>query len=262
MKTIILAGGEGTRMKEETEFKPKVLVEVGGRPIIWHIMKIYAQYGFREFILTLGYKGSMIKDYFLNSRTLGSDFTLNTKTDEITFHNNSHDDFSITFVDTGAKSLTGERIRRVKDFITGDDFMVTYGDGVADIDIKKLADFHKQQNTIGTITGIRPVTRYGIIHHDEENQKVRGFRQNLIGEYRNKQDRHDFIINGGFMVFKKEFLDMLESESMIESAFIPLVQKGQLSLYKHDGKWKSMDTYKEADELNELWQKDPFWKVW
>jgi glucose-1-phosphate cytidylyltransferase len=144
MKVVILCGGEGTRMREETEFKPKPLVEVGGRPILWHIMKIYSHYGFNEFILTLGYKGNMIKDYFLNSRTSNNDFTLNTKDHSLEFHNPSGVDFKITFVDTGLKSLTGERIRKVKDFITGDDFMLTYGDGVADIDVSKLYEFHKK----------------------------------------------------------------------------------------------------------------------
>src|SRR3989338_9897818 len=145
MKTIILCGGQGTRMREETEYRPKPLVMVGGKPILWHIMKIYAHYGYNEFILALGYKGGMIKEYFLNERALNNNFTLNTKTGEMEFHNNGFDDFKITFIDTGLENLTGERVRRLKDYIDEDDFMVTYGDGVADIDIRKLIKFHKKQ---------------------------------------------------------------------------------------------------------------------
>jgi len=261
MKVVILCGGEGTRMKEETEFKPKPLVEIGGRPILWHIMKIYSSYGFNEFVLALGYKGDMIKEYFLNLRTKASDFTLSTKSHQIDFHGDGMDDFKITFVDTGLKSLTGERVRRIKEYITEDEFMLTYGDGVADIDIKKLVDFHRKQNTLGTITGIQPLTRYGMIVHDESG-KVTGYRQNLVGDSMEEKDKHDFIINGGFMVFKRGFLDALEANSMIEAAFIPLAETGQLSLYEHKGQWKCMDTYKEAEELNQLWEKRAFWKVW
>ncbi len=250
-------------MKEETEFKPKPLVEVGGKPILWHIMKIYAQYGFNEFILTLGYKGKMIKDYFLNARAFNNDFTLHTKDHFIEFHNNGHDDFKITFVDTGLKSLTGERVRRVKDYITGEDFMLTYGDGVADINISELLGFHKRQGSIGTLTGVRPLIKYGILDHNQQSGKVEGFKQKLVGgNYKNFSLNHDFIINGGFMVFKKSFIDAIQPDTMIEEALLPLVEKGELSLYHHKGKWKAMDTYKEVEEMNEHWQNDPFWKVW
>lgn len=261
MKVVILCGGEGTRMKEETEFKPKPLVEIGGRPILWHIMKIFSHYGFNEFVLALGYKGDMIKEYFLNLRTKASDFTLNTKNHVIDFHGNGMDDFKITFVDTGLKSLTGERVRRTKDYITEEDFMLTYGDGVADINIKTLLDFHRRRGTVGTITGIHPLTRYGIIAHDN-NGKITGYRQNLVADFKDQIDKHDFIINGGFMVFKREFLNQIEPDSMIEAAFMPLAEKGQLSMYEHKGRWKAMDTYKEAEELNQFWEKDSFWKVW
>ena len=262
MKVIILCGGEGTRMKEETEFKPKPLVEIGGRPILWHIMKIYAHYGFNEFILALGYKGNMIKDYFLNWRTFINDFTLKTKSHDITLHGDGHDDFEITFVDTGLKSLTGERLRRVKKYIDDEDFMLTYGDGVANINIRDLLDFHHRQGTIATITGVRPLTKFGIVHHDKQTNKVIGFSQNLVGDFVDKENYHDFLINGGFMVLKKEIFNELKPNSMIEAMFIPLAKKGELSLYHHTGKWKAMDTYKEVEELNEYWQKDQFWKAW
>src|SRR6185436_15125834 len=244
MKTIILCGGEGTRMKEETEFRPKPLVEVGGKPILWHIMKIYAHYGYSEFILALGYKGDMIKDYFLNWRSHVNDFTLDTQTHNITYHKNGHESFKITFADTGEKSLTGERVRRLKNLINGDDFMVTYGDGVANINIAELLDFHKKQNTLGTITGVNPLARYGTIDHDESTNKVFDFKQNLVGESKDMDNKHDFIINGGFMVFKNEVLNFISENSMIEELFPRLSAMGELSLYKHKGKWKAMDTYK------------------
>jgi glucose-1-phosphate cytidylyltransferase len=262
MKIVILCGGIGTRMKEETEFKPKPLVLVGGKPILWHIMKIYAHYGFNEFILALGYKGDMIKEYFLNWRNLVNDFTLETKSNNLTFHNNDLDDFKITFAETGLESLTGERVRRLKKYIDNDpddDFMVTYGDGVADININELLKFHKNQCTIGTITATRPDTRFGYLDIDNDNT-LKGFFQhkvtNDIGEH-----SKDFI-NGGFMVFKKKIIDQVPENSMIESIYSPLVEKKQLSIYKHLGKWKCMDTHKEVEELNQLWSNNPFWKIW
>lgn len=260
MKTIILCGGEGTRMKEETEFKPKPLVSVGGKPILWHIMKIYAHYGYNEFILALGYKGDMIKDYFLNWRTFLNNFTLNTKDNEITFHNNECDDFKITFVDTGLNTLTGERVRKLKEYIGEEDFMVTYGDGVADINIKELIKFHKNQNTVGTITGVHKNGRFGLLNYDKETKRVKDFFQSDIPDKiePNFQD----LINGGFMVFKNEFLNYINPNTMIEESFDPLAGKGELSTFEHNGKWKCMDTYKEVQELNKDWENNPFWKVW
>ncbi len=258
MKTIILCGGTGTRMKEETEFKPKPLVLVGGKPILWHIMKIYAHYGFNEFILALGYKGHMIKQYFLNWRNLANDFTLETKTHNIVFHNNDCDDFKITFAETGDDSLTGERVRRLRPFID-DDFMLTYGDGVGDINIGQLVDFHKKQNTIATISGVRPATRFGILNINQDTKKAANFFQHKVTD---EEDHSNDLINGGFMVFKKEALDLIPENSMIESLFSPLAEKGELSVFSHQGKWKCMDTHKEMEELNDLWKKDPFWKVW
>ncbi|MBI5079283.1 NTP transferase domain-containing protein [Candidatus Wolfebacteria bacterium] len=264
MKTIILCGGQGTRMKEETEFKPKPLVFVGGKPILWHIMKIYSHHGFNDFILALGYKGDMIKDYFLNHKALSYDFTLNTKTGEIFFHNDdNHDDFKITFIDTGLESLTGERIRRLKNHIQEDNFMVTYGDGVADIDIKDLLDFHKKKETLATITAIKPVMRFGFLNIDHNEKKVNDFYQHKVTNYNEVDDKDDRgHINGGFMVFKRDVLDMIPENSMIESIFAPLAQKGELSAYLHPGRWKCMDTYKEVEEMNKYWENDPFWKVW
>lgn len=263
MKTIILCGGQGTRMKEETEFKPKPLVLVGGRPILWHIMKIYAHYGFNEFILALGYKGDMIKQYFLNWRNLISDFTLDTKNHDIVFHNNGCDDFKITFVETGLESLTGERVRRLKNYIGNEEFMLTYGDGVGDINIKELLDFHKAQNTLATVTGVRPGTRFGFLNVDHNTKKGIFFQHKVTHneDKTNKETPKDFI-NSGFMVLRPEVFDMIEENSMVESVFSPLAKKGELSVYVHPGKWKCMDTYKEVEEMNDFWEKDPFWKIW
>lgn len=261
MKTIILCGGTGTRMKEETEFKPKPLVLVGGKPVLWHVMKLYAHYGYNNFILALGYKGDMIKQHFLNWRGLLNDFTLNTKTHETIFHNNECDDFNITFAETGLESLTGERVRRLKNYIGNDEnFMVTYGDGVADINIPELIEFHKKQNTLATITGVRPTHRFGLLDVDHMDNKIKGFYQKNVTDKKDKISS-DYI-NGGFMVLKREVLDMINPDSMIESVFVPLAENGQLSVYKHKGQWKCMDTYKEVEEMNEIWQKSPFWKVW
>lgn len=251
-------------MKEETEFKPKPLVLVGGRPILWHIMKIYAHHGFNDFILALGYRGDMIKQYFLNWRNLIDDFTLDTKNNELIFHgSNICDDFKITFAETGQESLTGERVRRLKKYIDGDDFFVTYGDGVGDINIKELADFHERQDTLGTITGIKLTSRFGLLDIDHECKKLKNFYQHKVTDF-NEVRTNDASghVNGGFMVFKKEVLDMIEPDSMIESLFPPLIENSQLSVYTHGGKWKCMDTYREVEELNDLWHKEPFWKVW
>ena len=275
MKIIILCGGTGTRMKEETEFKPKPLVEVGGKPIIWHIMKIYAHHGFNDFILALGYKGNMIKEYFLHWQIFLNDFTLETKNNNLVFHKNDCDDFKITFAETGAESLTGERVRRAAKYLDeNEDFMVSYGDGVGDIDIKKLVEFHHNQNTPVTITGVKPSTRYGLLDIDYQNKKIKGFYQHKVTDKEEKQEQfRDYIneekqeqfrdyINGGFMVFKKQALDYIAPDSMIESIFTPLAVRGELSVFLHPGRWKCMDTYKEVEEMNENWLKDPFWKVW
>jgi len=247
-------------MKEETEFKPKPLVLVGGKPILWHIMKIYSYYGYNEFILALGYKGDMIKEYFLHWRTFLNDFTLDAKDNQVTFHNNDCDDFKITFAETGLESLTGERIRRLKKYIGDEDFMVTYSDGLADIDIRGLVEFHQQQGTIGTITGVHKESRFGLISVDANSNKAIDYHQDKVKDFESA-DFKDHI-NGGFMVFKNEFLDILEQDSMIEQAFPQLASQRQLSIFPHRGLWKCMDTYKEVEEINELNNTNPFWKVW
>ena len=257
MKTIILCGGLGTRLKEETEFKPKPMVEVGGVPILWHIMKIYGHYNYRDFILALGYKGNIIKDHFLRQKHYISDIAINTKNGKVaTFDNdtpdNPTDDFNIIFSDTGLDTTTGERILKLKKYIAEDIFMVTYGDGVADIDIEKLVEFHKNHGKIATITGVHPTSRWGLAKTDENN---------IVSEFAQKPMLFDYV-NGGFMVFNKEFFNFIKPEDMIEDALSRLIPQKQLVLYKHEGCWYCMDTYRDFIFLNELWEKDPKWKVW
>lgn len=258
MKVIILCGGQGTRLKEETEFKPKPMVQVGGRPILWHIMKIYAHYGFNEFILALGYKADYIKQFFLNQKALTSDFTLHTKNFKTKYHLEKRqeiDDFVITFVDTGLESLPGERILMCREYIPekDSDFMVTYGDGVSDINIKTLYKFYKKQKTIGVVTGVHPHSKFGMVGTN---------RNNIVTSFSEKPVLQDWV-NGGFMVFDKKVFDYIKTGESEHPALERLSQEKELSLYKHLGFWASMDTYKEVNDLNEWWKQDPPpWKVW
>lgn len=258
MKVIILCGGTGTRLKEETEFKPKPMIYIGSKPVIWHIMKIYASYGYNNFILALGYKADYIKDYFLNQKAFTSDFTLNTKTHKPTFHlkNRSEvDNFKITFVDTGVDTLPGERILRCKKYIPKKDkyFMVTYGDGVTDLNIKKLMQFHKKQKTIGTTTGVHPRSKFGMVVVDKNH---------LIKYFAEKPVLNDWV-NGGYMIFSQSFFNYIKPGETEHPALKRLAQEKQLSLFQHEGFWFCMDTYKEMEDLNKIWKsgKAP-WKVW
>jgi len=258
MKVIILCGGMGTRLKEETEYKPKPMVYVGNKPVLWHIMKIYASYGYNEFILALGYKADYIKDYFLNQKAFTSDFTLNTKDHKTTFYleNRSEiDNFKITFVDTDVDTLPGERILRCQKYISKKDkyFMITYGDGVTDLNIKDLISFHKKQKTIGTTTGVHPRSKFGMVIVDNNN---------IIKSFTEKPVLNDWV-NGGYMIFDYGFFKYLKAGETEHPALKRLADIKQLSLFKHEGFWFCMDTYKEVEDLNKIWKsgKAP-WKVW
>jgi len=253
IKVIILCGGIGYRLKEETEFKPKPMVEISGRPILWHIMKIYEHWGFSDFIIALGYKGNLIKDYFVNKKYYDNDFTLQTNINKIKrLDNQLGDKLNITFVDTGLESSTGERVRRVRKYADGDNFMVTYGDGLADINLIKLVKFHLKNNKTGTITGVYPHLRYGGL---EINKK------GLITKFE-KKARIKQVINGGFMIFKKEVFNFIKPDTVIEDVYFPLIKNRQLVLYEHKGFFQSMDTYQDMQDLNEMWQHNPAWKIW
>jgi UDP-glucuronate decarboxylase len=255
IKTVILCGGTGTRLREETEFKPKPLVEIGGKPILWHIMKIYNHYGYNNFVLALGYKGSSIKDHFIRQKHHTSDFLFNTaEGNVVNFLENGDkkDDFNIIFAETGLETPHGERVLKIKPYITEDIFMVTYGDGIADIDIEKLVRFHRAHGKIGTISGVHPESRWGLVNSDQ-NQMVTEFAQ--------KPMLYDYV-NGGFMVFNKEIFDYIQPGEMIEDALMKLIPLNQLALYKHEGFWYGMDTHKDFLHLNSLWEKNPKWKIW
>lgn len=259
MKTIILCGGLGYRLKEETEFKPKPMVQVGDKPMLWHIMKIFSHYGYNDFIIALGYKGDYIKDYFLNQKYFLNDFTLYTKSGRTILHKDKTngrliDDFIITFVDTGQDTLPGERILLLREYIPESDenFMVTYGDGVSNVDITQLVRFHKKQKTIGTITGVYPYSKYGMLKMDKNL---------IISEFIEKPKLHDWI-NGGFMVFQKKFFDYVRIGEYEHAALKRLVVEKQLSIFLHKGFWHCMDTYSDVESLNQLWKEDPKWKIW
>lgn len=255
MKVIILAGGYGSRLGHVTELIPKPMVEIGGRPIIWHIMKIYAHYGFNEFVIALGYKANVIKDYFFKLQSYNSDFTVDTATGEITYHNGTLDQWKVTLVDTGIDTLKGGRIKRLEKYLD-DVNMITYGDGVVDLDINKLLDFHKSHGKILTITGVKPPSMFGEVI--EKNGQVLSFEE--------KPQTSKGLINGGYMVFNKELLEGLTTDVDCDFEVGPmekLAEKGEVMTYKHKGFWECADTVRDVNHLNKLWDtKQAKWKLW
>lgn len=254
MKTVILAGGLGTRLSEETVLKPKPMVEIGGKPIIWHIMNIYGAYGFREFMVALGYKGEIIKEYFLNYYLLQSDLTVNLKTGEATARNGAVRDWVVHLLDTGTNSMTGGRLYRLRDRLNKETFMLTYGDGVCNVDIAKLVDFHKSHGKIATVTAVRPTARFGGMQFDGDK----------VSDFKEKPQTGEGWINGGFFVFEPEVLSYLDNDdNVLEGKPLEnLARDGQLMAYKHEGFWQCMDTIRDKSHLEELWQENPPWKVW
>jgi len=253
-KVIILCGGRGTRLKEQTDFMPKPMVPIGNRPILWHIMKIYSHFGFNEFVLTLGYKSEMIKDYFVNYRWMNSNITVKiNEKNNVEVHKRASEDWTIHLMDTGVETGTARRIFLVKDLIKDDGiFMVTYGDGVADIDINKLLDYHKRKGLLVTITGYRPVHRFGILEH----------KDGVVTKFNEKPQMGD-LINCGFMVFSKGALRYFDGKDIMLEQLLPTIAKDrQLAVFHHEGDWHSMDTQRDYEELNKLWETNPRWKVW
>ncbi len=255
MKVLILAGGYGTRLSEETDLKPKPMVEIGGKPILWHIMKIYSYYGFNDFVILLGYKGYCIKEYFANYYLHQSNITFDMSTGQMKVHNNTSEPWKVTLLDTGLETMTGGRIKRAKEFIGSDTFMLTYGDGVSDVNIQELLKFHLKNKQKMTMTAIQPAGRFGAL--DIEN--------NLVNKFIEKPAGDGSWVNGGFMVCEPEILDLIESDSTIFENYPlqTLAKNGELSAYKHTNFWQCMDTLRDKFILNELWnnQKAP-WKVW
>lgn len=258
MKVVILAGGYGSRISEESQFKPKPMVEIGGKPILWHIMKEYTAYGFTEFIICAGYKQHVIKewfaDYYLHTSDVTFDFTNNNR---MTIHNNLTEPWKVTIVDTGLNTMTGGRIKRIKDYIGEEDFLLTYGDGLSDIDIAKEVEFHKKHGKIATLVAVHMEQRFGVLDIDRENWTVNAFRE--------KSSADGSRINAGYMVLKPEIFQYLEDDTTVfeREPIRKLVEEGELKAYKHNGFWQCMDTKREKEKLEEMWASgNAPWKVW
>jgi glucose-1-phosphate cytidylyltransferase len=253
MKAVILAGGFGTRITEESSSKPKPLIEIGGMPILWHIMKLYSFYGINDFIICCGYKGYLIKEYFSNYYLHSSDVSINLKNNSIDILNKSSEPWSITLINTGEYSQTGGRLLRIKDHID-DTFCMTYGDGVSDVNIHNLLDFHKKNNKLSTITAVQPPGRFGAL--ELENDLVTSFSEKPHGD--------GGWINGGFFVLEPEVFDYIENENTIweQKPLITLAKDRQLSAFYHKGFWRPMDTMRDKVELDEYWSTKAPWKVW
>jgi glucose-1-phosphate cytidylyltransferase len=257
MKVIILCGGQGTRLREETEFRPKPLLEVGQRPVVWHIMKTFAHYNLSQFVLCLGYRGNMIKEYFLNYEAMNNDFTIALGSrNRLTFHD-QHDEqeFQVTLADTGPETMTGGRIKRVRRYIDAETFLVTYGDGLADIDIRSLVQFHKSHGRLATVTAVRPASRFGMLVLGG-GDRVDSFCE---------KPRSESWVNAGYFVFNRRVFDYLDGDTCVleREPLERLAAEGELMAYRHEGFFYAMDTYREYKVLNELWEKgDAPWQVW
>ena len=255
MKAVILAGGYGSRISEETILKPKPMIEIGGKPILWHIMKIYSHYGINEFIICLGYKSTIIKDYFINYTSYNSDITFDLQNNSIAIHSKPKENWKVTLVDTGLDTMTGGRIKRVSKHIENDYFCLTYGDGVANVDISKLIDHHKKSKLEATVTGVSPPGRYGVIES----------KNGLVNKFSEKTNQTDMLINGGFFVLNPSVLKKINNDQTVweREPLETLAKNGQLGVYKHNKFWQSMDTLREKKILEDLWQKKKApWKLW
>ena len=256
MKVVILAGGFGTRLSEETYLKPKPMVEIGGKPILWHIMKIYSAFGFNEFIICLGYKGYMIKEYFSSYFLHQSDVTIDIKSNKIEVHNNVCEPWKVTLVDTGLNTMTGGRIKRIKNYVKNETFMVTYGDGMGNIDLKKLLYFHKNHGKYATLTAVQPLGRFGALEINTKDE---------ITNFQEKPKGDKAWINGGFFVLEPQIFDYIKGDETIweREPLEKLAKDGQLAAYKHKGFWMCMDTLRDKKELETLWNSgNPPWKIW
>lgn len=257
MKVVILAGGFGTRISEESHLKPKPMIEIGERPILWHIMKIYSSYGFNDFVVCLGYKGYCIKEYFAHYFLHESDVTFDFRNkNERMIHTHSAEPWQVTLVNTGAETMTGGRVKRVREYIGNEPFMLTYGDGVADVNIGELVAYHKTHGKLATVTSIQPAGRFGALDLDNDNV-IHGFQEKPKGD--------GAWVNGGFFVMQPEVLEYIDGdETILERAPLErLARNGQLVAYKHSGFWQPMDTLRDKNHLDELWKSgEAPWKVW
>ena len=256
MKVVILAGGLGTRITEESHLKPKPMIEIGERPILWHIMKYYSEFGFNDFVICLGYKQYVVKEFFADYFLHTSDITIDLANNKMEVHNNYAEPWKVTLVDTGLNTMTGGRIKRVRDYIGDEDFMLTYGDGLSNVDLKALLDFHKKHKRIGTMTTVNIGQAKGVISLSEDGS---------IKSFREKSDNDGAIINGGFMVMSPKIFDFIDGDETIfeQEPLQVLVDRGELMSFYHDGFWQCMDTQREKNKLEELWNsKKAPWKIW
>jgi len=256
MKVVLLAGGLGTRLSEETVLKPKPMVEIGGKPILWHIMKIYAAHGFDEFVVCLGYKGYVIKEYFANYFLHQSDVTFDMKHNNMQIHNSQAEPWKVTLVDTGVDTMTGGRVKRVKDYINGQPFLLTYGDGVGSVDIRESVQYHKEHGKLMTVTAVQPSGRFGALNLSDSNE-VKSFMEKPKGD--------GAWINGGFFVCQPQVLDYIAEDSTIfeREPMEKIAADGQMNAYIHEGFWKPMDTLRDKQELENQWESGhAAWKIW
>jgi glucose-1-phosphate cytidylyltransferase len=256
MKVLILAGGFGTRLSEETDIRPKPMAEIGGKPILWHIMKMYSHYGFNDFIILLGYKGYYIKEYFANYFLHQSDITIDISTNKTTVHNNTSEPWNVTLLDTGLHTMTGGRIKKAAGHIGNETFLLTYGDGVSNVDINKLLQFHKQHGKSVTMTSVQPEGRFGALVINEQN-KVSSFMEKPKGD--------GSWINGGFFICEPGVINYIQDDSTVfeKEPLEKLAEEGELFSFKHEGFWKCMDTLRDKNQLNELWDtNNARWKIW
>lgn len=256
MKAVILAGGLGTRLREETEFRPKPMVEIGGKPILWHIMKSLNEQGISEFVICLGYKGEQIKEFFLNYEALTNDITIQLGESRVTnqFHSAAEENWTVTLADTGMHTMTGGRLNKVRQYLGAEAFLCTYGDGLADIDINELVNFHKNHGGLATVTAVQPTNRFGALELSPDDV-VTSFEEKPISEK---------WVNGGFFIFEKEIFEYLDDECVLEREPLEKVaKKGELHAFKHKGFWRPMDTHRETQELNKLWNEGIApWRNW
>jgi glucose-1-phosphate cytidylyltransferase len=256
MKVLLLAGGFGTRLSEETDIRPKPMADIGGRPILWHIMKGYSQYGYNEFVVLLGYKGYYIKEYFANYFLHQSDVTIDLSNNKMEVHNNSSEPWKVTLLETGLHTMTGGRIKRAKEFIGNETFLLTYGDGVSNVDLEALVTFHRNHGKAITMTAVQPEGRFGALQTDDDN-RVQSFMEKPKGD--------GSWINGGFFVCEPKVLDYIDNDQTVfeQKPLEQLTLDGELYTYRHSGFWKCMDTLRDKVKLNEMWEKDDAkWKIW
>ena len=256
MKVVILCGGKGARMREETEYRPKPLVDIGGKPIIWHIMKAYSHYGINDFILCIGYKGDMLKQYFMDMYWRNNNFTIFMDDDSknILYHTKEKENWHVTIVDTGLETMTGGRLKQAQDYIDEDEFLFTYGDGLSDINIDELYKYHKCRNTIVTLTGVHPVSPFGLL--EVKDGSVTAFKEKPV-----LKD----MINGGFMVMTKKVFNYIPDEDCFfeQQPLAGIAAEGQLSVYEHNGFWMAIDTFKDVEKANKIWlDSERCWKTW